>query len=489
MVLIPSDAGINLRQPGDNPLLPVARVAGIPADLPDLRQGQSFTANIQEVLPENTYRALVAGRSITLSLPGSAKAGDTLELVVVDRTPKGIIAQFNELAQGQKFAANILEVLPGNTYRAMVGGRPVTLQLDQPASAGDTLELVVAGRTPGGAVIARPEQLAQGQTFTADILETLPGRNYLALVNGKTVTLQLDQPASVGEKLELQVVARTPQLVTAQRAEPGAAAGSYPYTSLSRAGQMISALLAPEGKAPPAAALNRGQPLLAQPPQSGAELASVLSKAVTQSGLFYEAHQAQWVAGKLPLAALLEEPQGQHSEPATIAAQAAPTGRPGEIQAPTSHAPEVPAARAAAPAAASAEPARSQAALPAQALPADLRPLVQQQLDAAATQRLLWHGEVWPGQTMQWQVEHDQSGSGSGAEAEERWHTTLRLSAPRLGEVQAAIQLSGGGVRIALATSYGASATDLRAATPALEQALASAGVPLLGITVKHEAQ
>lgn len=491
MVLIPSDAGINLRQPGDNALQPVARVPGIPADLPELRAGQSFTASIQEVLPDNTYRALVAGKSITLSLPESAKAGDTLELVVLDRTPKTILARLSQPAE------------PG------AGTAPEPYQGATLSRAAQTLGTLLAADLP---------DLRLGQQFSAKIQEVLPDKSYKALVSGKSVTLSLPESVQAGDTLELVVVDRTPTTAIVRLAEqPGAAAAAaaepYPYATLSRAGQMIGALVAPEGEPPPAAALNRGQPLLAQPPQNGAELAPVLSKAVAQSGLFYEAHQAQWVAGKLPLAALLEEPQGQHSAPATIAARAAPagdappkgaaapkgdaapagsaapTGRPGAVQAAAGHAPEAQKAGAA-PTAAGAEPASSKTTppAPAPAMPEALRPLVQQQLDAAATQRLLWHGEVWPGQTMQWQVEREQSG-GSSAEAEERWQTTLRLSTPRLGEVQAAIQLSGGGVRIALATPTGSSAADLRAATPALEQALASAGVPLLGMTVKHETE
>ena len=387
MVLIPSDAGVNLRQPGDAALLPVARAPAIPADLPDLRQGQNFTATIQQVLPENTYLALVAGKSVTLSLPGSAKAGDTLDLVVVDRTARGFIAQLAEPAQGQRFSAVILEALPGNLYKALVDGKPVTLQLDLPAAAGD--------------------------------------------------------------QLDLRVVSQTPGLITAQAANP-AEAGGYQYTSLSRAGQMIGQLLVPEGESPPAAALNRGQPLLAQPPADARDLAPVLADAVGKSGLFYEAHQAQWVAGKLPVEALLQEPQGQHSAQAL-----------------------------------SAQPAN----LAANAVPTDLKPLVQQQLDAVATQRLIWQGEVWPGQTMDWQIEREPEGHGQGTEAEQRWATTLRLTTPRLGQIQAALKLSDGGVRIALTAPSDATAADLTAATPALEQALAAAGVPLLGMTVKHEAQ
>ncbi|MFA6314741.1 MAG: flagellar hook-length control protein FliK, partial [Sterolibacterium sp.] len=120
-------------------------------------------------------------------------------------------------------------------------------------------------------------------------------------------------------------------------------------------------------------------------------------------------------------------------------------------------------------------------------IPDELRPLVQQQLDAAGTQRLMWHGEIWPGQTMQWEIEwNDQAGGNSGHDEAEPWATTLRLKTPRLGEVEAGLRLGAGGVRIALTTPLGASAADLRAGAPALEQALASAGVPVLGFTVKQ---
>ena len=70
---------------------------------------------------------------------------------------------------------------------------------------------------------------------------------------------------------------------------------------------------------------------------------------------------------------------------------------------------------------------------PALTVPEELRPLVQQQLDAVATQRMAWHGEVWPGQSMDWQIEPDERRSDAGtADAERGWTTSLRLVTPRL---------------------------------------------------------
>ncbi len=438
MVLIPADIGLRMRLQNELLPQPITPAQEIPVDLPGLKTGQAFSARIQEVLPENTYRALVAGKTITLSLPESAKSGDTLELIVVDRTPRTIIAR-------------------------------------------------------------------------------------LASPNGGAV-------------------------------QTGSA--TNPYATFSRAAQMLSSLLVAEGEAPRAAPLNRGLPLLAQAPRSGADLVPVLSKAVAESGLFYESHQAQWVTGKLPLANLLQEPQGKLSAPQAqiaaaanklllaslkqelqgqntsltqsltqIATQAGKLPQAGMQQEPQG--PQPPATQAVANAgtldgmnsgetAAAAHPTPQQAGtaalalnLPAgreesteaqrlqansahlsqgvQSVPEELRPLVQQQLDAAGTQRLLWHGEVWPGQTMQWRVEWEGQGDGDAGQNEpEPWSTTLRLTTPRLGEVEAALKLGASGVRIALTTPYAPSVAVLRDGTAELEQALAAAGVPLRGLTVKH---
>ena len=415
MALIPPDAGLRIRLTNDSPLQPLARPQEIPADLPELRTGQRFIANIQEVLPDNSYRALVAGKSVTLSLPEAAKAGDTLELVVIDRTPRSILAQIDNLRQGQNFSAHILEVLPGNVYRATVAGRELMLQLEEPAQAGQTLDL--------------------------------------------------------------RVVDRSPLTIVAERvAQPETGVANYPYATLSRAARLIGELLTPEGESAPAAPLARGQPLLAQGPASVTELAAALAKAVTQSGLFYEAHQAQWVAGKRPLAALLAEPQGGHSEPPLLAAQTR--------AALAASAPQTDAESKAALVETSAEHKSAGAA----SIPDDLRPLVQQQLDAVATQRLLWHGEIWPGQEMEWQVERKKGDERSGSEAEQSWSTRLRLTTPGLGQIKAAVSLAGGNANLVIATANIDVAARLRGAAPALEQALTAAGVAVLGISVKHEA-
>ncbi|MBU1237175.1 MAG: flagellar hook-length control protein FliK [Gammaproteobacteria bacterium] len=463
MAVIPPDAGVHIRTQTDpGQVQALAPVRGIPAGLPEFQPGQAFTARIQEVLPDATYKALVAGKQLTLQLPEGANPGDVLELTVVDRTPRTVIARRTE-------------------------GQPTPSQVD-----------------------AKP----------------------------------------------------------------------YQYARISDTGQLIGRLLTAEGKTPPPAALNRGQPLVAQPPGTGVELAPALQKAVSQSGLFYEAHQAQWVAGERNLASLRAEPQGTlpaaprpaplglpaSTAESLVAQNRAPTGateslyvpnrtptgtteflyapnRPfagatGSLYASSSpfagaaeslYAPNRPPAGTAAEppgalqqsnaAAARGEPVvqarpesvvrpgepslargegqtQATAANAAQAnttpnVPDAIRNIVQQQLDAVATQRLAWHGEVWPGQSVDWAIQRDSiedrdPGATEAGEAP-RWSTSLRLTMPRLGTVDAVLQLSGNRLRVRLATTSADAANDLRQQTAGLTNTLSEAGLEVRSVEVRHE--
>jgi hypothetical protein len=382
MAMIPTDAGIRMRMQAEASLQPILPVSEIPAELADLRPGSTFSARIQEVLPENTYKALVAGRSLTLALPEGAKTGDTLELVVIDRTPRLIVAQ---------------------------------------------------------------------------------------LANGKGT------------------------------ADASGGAG-YEFTSLSRTAQLIGALLARDGEPPPAAGLNRGQPLVAASPDAArlaADLAPQLAKAVAQSGLFYEAHQVQWIMGQRPVGDLQAEPQARHAPSAMArgadldsdgaATRVTAGGRASELVGPMVLLRNLFGGDETRLQAATQQPATAN---PALAVPEELRPLVQQQLDAVATQRMAWHGEVWPGQSMDWQIEPDERRSDAGTtDAERGWTTSLRLVTPRLGEIDARLSLTPLGARIAIVTPVGASAADLLDAAPMLEKSMAAAGVPLLALQVRHDAK
>ena len=71
------------------PVIAAQRIADV---LSNLVPGQRIFADIQALLPNGNYRAVVAQREITLALPFSAKAGDSLELEVTESDGKLTLA-------------------------------------------------------------------------------------------------------------------------------------------------------------------------------------------------------------------------------------------------------------------------------------------------------------------------------------------------------------------------------------------------------------
>ncbi len=373
MVMIPTDVGLQVRTQTEAGTHPIRAIGDIPGDLPELQPGQVFRARIQDVLPENTYRAVVAGRLMTLSLPEGAKAGDTLELVMVSRSQRSILAQ----------------------------------------------------RSDGSS---------------------------------------------------------------------GAVVAPFENASLSRTGQLIANLLGAEGETPPPASFARGAPVLARVPANGAEIARELpgnlARAVSESGMFYESHQVQWVLGQRPLASLLLEPQGQLSEP-----DAGPTFMQAKAE---ESALAIRRDNAGAGAARDAENARGP--LPAGltdadaasgtesrplAVPEELRTLVQQQLEAGASNRLVWMGDVWPDQPMEWEIHRDDQGRAP-TDPLDLWQTRLRLDLPQLGMVDVRMQLGGGAVNLMIGAASERAGEQLQAALPALQDSFAAAGLNLAGAQVSR---
>lgn len=341
--------------------------------------------------------------------------------------------------------------------------------------------------------------LVPGQRILAEIQALLPNGTYRATVAQRDVTLALPFAAKPGDSLELEVVDTDGKLSLAFVANRGSAppesANTSVATTFSQTGRLIGDLLAginPNSQRAAPAPLNGNQPLLPGPPENAATLAPVLKEAVTQSGVFYEAHQARWVTGNLPKESLLQEPQGKQAffgqPPTNTPQEQPPAGQPNATtvaQPPPGN--PLPNLERAAMVVADAGMPRAPA--PAN-IPPDLVPIVQQQLDGLATQNFAWHGQVWPGQTMEWSIEPDASSRSAEGESSENWRTTLRLNLPRLGQVSAALQLRpGGDLELSLTAPDEMARQQLSSALAALRRSLDDAGLHLTGFKVEDGGQ
>ncbi|MEQ5840230.1 flagellar hook-length control protein FliK [Paraburkholderia acidicola] len=279
---------------------------------------------------------------------------------------------------------------------------------------------------------------------------------------------------------------------------------------------------------------------VAASPLPVAALAAALQQTVAQSGLFYEAHLAQWLAGQRTPASLAGEPQNRlatasaqlplewidENDPSAWSGPAQPS-RAGVTEQPASQAaPQAPAAAASAHAQAGAQfagaPVRFPSADPqtpggslqrsalhaaasgdtptgaaadtaqpnAAAIHAATIPLVRQQLDLLATGQFRWTGEAWPGTRLDWTIEQENDERRRGASERSTtddlpWRTRLTLSLPTLGTVDAELTLTGTQLIARVQASPGGAAR-LAAHGETFRQRLAMVGIELGGLSIRE---
>jgi hypothetical protein len=120
-------------------------------------------------------------------------------------------------------------------------------------------------------------------------------------------------------------------------------------------------------------------------------------------------------------------------------------------------------------------------------LPERILPVVHQQLDALATHQYVWQGQAWPGQPIEWIIE-DPEGERDGGEDNEaapEWNTTLRLTLPRLGGVEAQLHLTAAGIALRMRAEDPYTIAALNRHGAELASALEAANLPLTGLLVE----
>ncbi len=338
--------------------------------------------------------------------------------------------------------------------------------------------------------------LVAGQRVMAEIQSMLPNGTYRAMINQRSVTLALPFSARSGDALELQVTESDGKLalaiVTGQDAQGAKAATESASATLSKTGQLISTLFSgareTKGGATTALPLNENQPIASAPPKSAQDLLPMLKQAITQSGMFYEAHQAEWVAGRFTQAALLQEPQGKLSTPAAFDEQAKTplaSARPDQPASAPRLAADTVQAQGSVAEGSKAGSVQSSSQAPGQVIAPQTQPIVQQQLDALATQNFSWQGQVWPGQEMRWEI--DEEAARSGADDDQtasKWTTRLDLMLPNLGEIKAQIRLQGDQITLVMSADQADTRALLRASGLALRKQLDEAGLTLASMGV-----
>ena len=360
--------------------------------------------------------------------------------------------------------------------------------------------------------------LVAGQKVMAEIQSLLPNGTYRAMINQRNITLALPFSAKSGDTLELQVTESNGKLalaiVTGQEGEGGKPLAESASATLSRTAQMISTLFSGAREAKgntQSLPLNGNQPVTHALPQNAQDLVPLLKQAITQSGMFYESHQAEWLEGRFAKTQLLQEPQGKLSQPSAfstaegeqaatttpktpaadggrvaITAQDAKTLTSNPATATeTRSAADLPSTQTAGTDASKASSTSQPTQQSSQMVAPQVQHMVQQQLEALATQNFSWQGQIWPGQEMRWEIDEN-AGRPDQADEEtaKKWTTRLRMTLPVLGEVDAQIRLQGNQVALTLSAADTNTRELMRTSSLALRTQLDEAGLTLASIGI-----
>lgn len=317
---------------------------------------------------------------------------------------------------------------------------PTNIKTDsftQPSRAGPVTPITPV--TAVGSVKQSPPDFTQGKTYQALVEARLHNGNARIIISGHLLQMQLPENIQPGNKIELVFITREPQLkfLLQNPTLPGIEKNT---PIISTIGRLLGSLIQDTEQPVPLKSWTDTAPILTKPPINSTELSGLLQKALTRSGLFYESHLAQWVAGKNTLTQLKQEPQSK----LTIATMATATS------------PIV------------------DTVVHAQSLP-----LVQQQLAALETGHLVWRGEIWPEQFMEWNIsEHSSNGNEQETgDTTSQWQMQLRLTLPKLGEVTVKIILNARDMHIKLHPATLETARLLQDNRSPLATAIAAAGL------------
>jgi flagellar hook-length control protein FliK len=278
--------------------------------------------------------------------------------------------------------------------------------------------------------------------------------------------LQMQLPAFIrsGDIITLQVASMQPRLTFTLAASSNPVSTPESLSATSRLLSSLSQQPLERSYVRPIQSSPLWTGVQAQPDTS--QLANNLHDALSHSGLFYESHQAQWIAGTRQTTQLLLEPQNQPPQNQIQQNQPQQNSGTKSMETPSS---AVPLALTA-----------SDPRVSAPNIPQHLQTLVQQQLHALETRQVLWQGQVWQGQEMRWEVREESPRHNAQGTEDGQWITQINLDLPNLGGVSAKLSFNGNALKLSLDVTDAQAREKLGSATSQLLAALSERGITVV---------
>jgi hypothetical protein len=210
-------------------------------------------------------------------------------------------------------------------------------------------------------------------------------------------------------------------------------------------------------------------------------LARSLQKGFRESGLFYESHLARWFGGNYPLEEILREPQGRLSSRLALGGSQM-IGVPAEelvragIRTGSTEIMEA--------------LFKKVGTSMAHEGIADQRtlPMVSDQLSALQNSQILFRGDLFPGQRLEWTVAERESQRNQSGGRERSWETSVTVTLPHLGAVTALLTLDGSHVAVKVSVEDISAVPILEAGRARLAEQLEGAGLEPVEMSINHAA-
>jgi hypothetical protein len=322
-------------------------------------------------------------------------------------------------------------------------------------------------------------KLEPGQQFQASVQAKISEGIYKVQVAGQTLQMRLPSNIESGDVIKLEVISTKPRITFSM------AASTNPLSTPEQIGasaRMLSNLADLPIERPIVQQLgNKAVWQADQPIPNTKLLAGALRETLGKSGLFYESHQAQWIRGERSTNQLLEEPQnvltGKNILPTPQNQQAASNANSAQSYPGTPRVKEVAGENLSLTSTSRQSDSKSNdATLP---VAKELLNLVQQQLHTLEHHHLVWMGQVWPGQQMQWEIQGDPEHHQARQQDERQWSTEVELALPKLGDVHARLVFAESGLRLTLHAADSTTVELFNRALPQLKDSLANVDIAL----------
>lgn len=323
---------------------------------------------------------------------------------------------------------------------------------------------------------AMPAGFTPGQQLKGEVLAALGGGRFMVQVAGISMEFMLPKGISRGDAINLFFITDEPRqtFLIARFGRPG-------DSRVSGTGRWLSGFLGEAaGQVPAQATLGILRTLLTGPTTDAPLLGRMLQQGLRESGLFYESHLSRWFGGEYPLDEILKEPQGRLSPRLALAnAHTAVTAEElvrASIRTGSTEVME-------------AVLKKVGSSMPHEGI-ADQRslPMVSEQLSALQNGQLMFRGDLFPGQRMEWTVAERDAGRNQSGGRERSWETGITINLPHLGPVTTVLTFDGTHVGVKISAENSATVPVLEEGRSRLTEQLEGAGLTPAEMSISHAA-